>query len=131
MLLVEDNLVNQKIAAAMLKKLGCSVDLAENGSEAVEMLDRESYDVVFMDCQMPEMDGYQATMEIRRREGPRRQTPIVALTAHAMKRDRERCLEAGMDDYLAKPARSEDLGIMLARWCGNVRRSALAESTEI
>jgi len=134
-LVVEDSVVNQKVAAKMLERAGYRVDLAENGREAVEAVARTCYAMVFMDCQMPEMDGYDATREIRRREamgkGPEahkgekhavlsphasRHVPIIAMTANAMRGDREKCLEAGMDDYIAKPARREDLEAVLVRW---------------
>ncbi len=120
-LLVEDNIVNQKVAAALLKKLGCRVDVAANGQEALDMAALLPYDLIFMDCQMPEMDGYQATGEIRNREGAARHTPIIALTAGAMADDRERCLEAGMDDYLSKPFRAAQLCEMLDKYMGLIQ----------
>jgi CheY-like chemotaxis protein/HPt (histidine-containing phosphotransfer) domain-containing protein len=126
-LLVEDNLVNQLVAKRLLHNAGTTVDIAENGLEAVEALERQRYDVVFMDIQMPEMDGYQATTEIRRREGNDRHTPIIALTAHAMPEDRERCLASGMDDYLSKPVAPEEIEGALRRWAGSV---ATVESVE-
>ncbi|HMO14012.1 MAG TPA: response regulator [Pirellulaceae bacterium] len=111
-LLAEDNLVNQKLAVGILEKLGHRVTIAGNGVETLEKLAREDFDLVLMDVQMPEMDGLTATRELRRREqqmNPRKHTPVVAMTAHAMKGDRENCLAAGMDDYLSKPIRTKDL----------------------
>jgi two-component system sensor histidine kinase/response regulator len=109
-LLVEDNVVNQKVTAAMLKRRGHRVTVASNGREALETLDKGPVDMVLMDVQMPEMDGLEATQLIRDREkGNGGHIPIVAMTAHAMKGDRERCLAAGMDNYMSKPIRAEDL----------------------
>jgi PAS domain S-box-containing protein len=115
-LLAEDNAVNLKLGVRLLEKLGCRVDAAGNGREAVEMAERFPYDLIFMDCRMPEMDGYEASRKIRSRApaGPR--VPIVALTAHAVKGAREECLQAGMDDYVTKPVRPADLERMLVRW---------------
>jgi signal transduction histidine kinase/DNA-binding NarL/FixJ family response regulator len=107
-LVVEDNAVNQNLARLILEKVGCRVDAAGNGKEAVRMLEILPYDLVFMDCQMPEMDGYQAAAEIRRRERGLRRTPIVAVTASTMPGDRDRCLAAGMDEHISKPIREED-----------------------
>ncbi len=115
-LVAEDNVVNQKVAAKILEKAGCRVDLAANGSEALEMLEQVPYDLVFMDCMMPEMDGYQATAAIRRRHRGRRYIPIVAMTANAMHGDRQVCLAAGMDDYVSKPITPQDLQQALDRW---------------
>ena len=115
-LLAEDNLVNQKVALIMLKKLGIEADVVATGTEALDALLGVSYDLVLMDCQMPEMDGFEATRRIRDRERGSRRLPIVAMTADAMVGDRERCLEVGMDDYIPKPVRSEALRQALARW---------------
>jgi CheY-like chemotaxis protein len=141
---VEDNLVNQRLAVRLLEKSGYWVEVAGTGREAVEAFERFSYAAILMDCQMPEMDGFEATTEIRRREAQRRarsgpsfvrqdalpassqivgnreretlHIPIIALTANALQGDRERCLEAGMDDYLTKPIRPAELKATLERW---------------
>ncbi len=115
-LVVEDSAINVQVAVGMLKNLGYEVETALNGLEALEAVAHASYAAILMDCQMPEMDGFEATGEIRRREGTAAHTPIIAMTALAIKGDRERCLAAGMDDYLAKPIRIEDLKAMLERW---------------
>ncbi|MCP9439015.1 MAG: response regulator [Nitrospira sp.] len=115
-LLVEDNPVNQKVAVKMLEKLGCRVDVAGNGKEAVAALERIRYALVFMDCQMPEMDGFEATKLIREREGPDRHTPIIAMTANAMAEDRDNCLNAGMDDFISKPVTAQILASVLNSW---------------
>jgi CheY-like chemotaxis protein len=115
-LVVEDNIVNQLVARRMLEKLGCRVDVAANGVEAVENWVQLPYDIVFMDCQMPEMDGYTATGIIREREGGERHTPIVAMTANAMEGDRDYCMASGMDDYVAKPVSKGDLVNALEKW---------------
>jgi len=115
-LVVEDNIVNQKLVTKMLEILGCRVDVAANGIEAVEMIKKLTYGLVFMDCQMPEMDGYEATAEIRRYEDTSKHTPIIAMTAHTMQGDREKCLEAGMDDYISKPIKKESVSEMIKKW---------------
>lgn len=114
-LVVEDNPVNQRVAASLLGRLGCRVDVAANGKEAVAMLDALPYDVVFMDCFMPVMDGFQATAEIRRREAGRRRCLIVAMTANVLPGDREACFQAGMDDYIPKPISKAALEEVLRR----------------
>ncbi|HET6419022.1 MAG TPA: response regulator [Geobacteraceae bacterium] len=119
-LLVEDNPVNQEVGKLLLQALGCAVDVADNGRLAVEAVFKNDFDLVFMDCQMPELDGYEATKLIRQKEeadgDARRHVTIVALTAHAMDGDREHCLEAGMDDYLPKPFNPAQLSEILKRW---------------
>ena len=113
-LVVDDSAVNQKVAKAMLERFGCKVDLAANGREAVTLCNAQSYDLVLMDCEMPEMDGYEATREIRRQEGQKKHTPIVAATA--MANARERCLAVGMDEHLSKPLTVEHLDAVLSRF---------------
>ena len=115
-LLVEDNKMNQLVGTKILTKLGFGFDIANHGGEAVRAIQAASYDAILMDCQMPEMDGYEATAEIRRIEGTNRHTPIIAMTAAAMEGDRENCLAAGMDDYITKPVRLEALADVLERW---------------
>jgi len=115
-LVVEDNEINQLVAQGILEHLGFSVDLAENGQVALDAWTRSQYHAILMDCQMPVMDGYQATGEIRRLEGPGQHTPIIAMTAGAIEGDRERCLGAGMDDYVSKPVNPTDVQAALDRW---------------
>ncbi|MBA2513499.1 MAG: response regulator [Solirubrobacterales bacterium] len=119
LLVVEDNAVNQIVIRTMLVKRGFDVTIANNGLEALDVLASDrGFGAVFMDCQMPELDGYGATAEIRAREKGDEHLPIIAMTANALKGDRERCLESGMDDYLAKPLRPEQLDAVLERWLG-------------
>ncbi len=117
-LVVEDNPVNQRVAVALLGKLGVTCDVASDGALALAALERASYDVIFMDCQMPVMDGYEASLRVREREAragsPR--TPIIALTAHAFASERQKCTDAGMDDFVSKPVSREQLATVLARW---------------
>ena len=124
-LVVEDTVVNQTLAKHLLSRLGCRVDLAANGLEAVQMTGQFDYDLVLMDCHMPEMDGFEATRAIRRREGERGKSahlPIVALTAGAMQEERAECMDAGMDDFVTKPFTPHDLEQALARWSKGRRR---------
>ncbi len=119
-LLAEDNEINQRITLRLLQKLGVAADAVVNGRQAVEALEKRKYDLVLMDCQMPDMDGFEATAVIRSREGKSRHQTICALTANAMAGDRERCLAAGMDDYISKPVGLEKLRDALVRWIPQV-----------
>jgi len=125
-LLAEDNEINQRITMRLLEKLGVSADAVANGRAAVDAAGKKPYDLVFMDCQMPEMDGFEATAMIRNHERNRRHTPICALTANAMEGDRERCLAAGMDDYVTKPVSLEKLQEAMERWIPGARVSKAA-----
>jgi two-component system sensor histidine kinase/response regulator len=118
LLVVDDNPVNQRVAVRMLEKMGHVVDIADNGVGALAALARVKYDAVLMDCQMPEMDGFEATREVRRREGADRHTIIIAMTAGAMAGDQEKCLAAGMDAYLSKPVKADKLAAMVTLWTG-------------
>ncbi len=132
-LVVEDNITNRIVARGMLEHTGLKVDMAENGEQAVAASEKISYDLIFMDCQMPVMDGYQATGIIRQRENEHgtARTPIIAFTAHAMKGDREQCLLVGMDDYLAKPFTEQQLCAVLEKWlpqqCTGTRKNETKE----
>ncbi|MBV8623740.1 MAG: response regulator, partial [Herbaspirillum sp.] len=116
LLLVEDNVMNQKVAVHQLNAMGYAVDIAANGAEAIERLEQRHYALILMDCQMPVLDGYEATRRIRRMSGDVARTPIIAMTANAMAGDREQCLAAGMDDYLTKPLLRPQLSAMLAHY---------------
>jgi two-component system sensor histidine kinase/response regulator len=127
-LLVEDNLVNRQVEIRMIERIGYRTDFVENGAGALERLNHTDYDLILMDCQMPGMDGYAATHEIRRREGATRHTPIIGLTARALAGDRDDCIRAGMDDYLSKPVMPEDLGAIIDKWAmGDARRTLVSE----
>jgi len=138
-LLAEDNSVNRMVATELLESCGCTVTPAGNGIEALELIKQRSFDVVFMDCQMPEMDGYEATEKFREYEIKRllKRTPIIAFTANAMEGDKDKCLSAGMDDYISKPVNQEELEDMLATWIpeklkAQVRpEDSVAENAEI
>jgi CheY-like chemotaxis protein len=121
-LMAEDNPVNRKVACGLIERQGHSVTCVEDGLQAVEELQKNSYDLVLMDLQMPRMGGLEATSCIRQVESLRslKPIPIIALTAHAMKGDEERCLKAGMNDYLPKPIRLDDLTAKLSKWCNSV-----------
>ncbi len=129
-LLVEDNVVNQELCKEMFSSLGCSATIATSGEEALDILLHESFDIIFMDCQMPGLDGYETTRILRKREKKLGQhTPVVALTAYAMAEDREKCLAAGMDDYLSKPFKLDQLRQMLIKWVSD--RNSHAKPTAI
>ena len=136
-LVAEDNRVNRLVALQQLRALGYRVQAVENGHQALHVLARERFDLVLMDCQMPELDGYEATRRIRRREregsaetpaggepvSALKRLPVIAITAHAMKGDREKCLAAGMDDYIAKPFRADQIAAVLRRWLSSDREA--------
>ena len=130
-LLAEDNPINSKLAVALLARVGYTVDTVENGAQAVAAVRKDPYSLVLMDVQMPEMDGFEATQLIREMQAGGTRTPIIALTAHAMKGDRERCLEAGMDDYISKPLQPEELYAAIERWTKSSMRPARVEAGAI
>lgn len=115
-LVVEDYPVNQELTKELLEMMGCEVEVVESGQEAIEAVKRNNYDMIFMDIQMPDMDGYEATKEIRRIEKSAKHVPIIALTANALQGDREKCLSAGMDDYVSKPFRAAELETILKKF---------------
>ncbi|HEY8132629.1 MAG TPA: PAS domain S-box protein [Thermoanaerobaculia bacterium] len=117
-LVVEDNVVNQKVAFGQLRHLGYEAEVVGSGAEAIDAIRRRSYDLILLDCQMPDIDGYDVARSIRRMASATRRVPIVAMTAHAMEGEREKCLAAGMDDYLAKPVSTQRLSTVLVRWLG-------------
>jgi len=128
LLVVEDHLINRKVCEAILQKLNCDFLFAENGQVAIDLLETETFDMVLMDCQMPVMDGYQATEKIRESGKPYAKIPIIALTANALSGDRERCLNAGMDDFLSKPFHLQGLRTIISKWLGVEIRHARSES---
>jgi CheY-like chemotaxis protein len=131
-LVAEDNVVNQMLARRLFEKLGCKMDLAVNGLEAVRMARSVDYDVIFMDCSMPELDGYEATARLRQLARPtERRVPIIALTANVMAEDRAKCLAAGMDDYLSKPIHIQALKGALQRWAAGAFDLAVGSSSVV
>lgn len=124
-LVADDNSVNQQVATRMLEKLGCKAAVAADGMQAIEMHTWKRFDLILMDCEMPVLDGFEATQRIRAAEGPERKTPIIALTACTGQGEQERCLAAGMDDFLSKPIRPQMLGDVLARWLPRPSASAV------
>lgn len=129
-LVAEDNIINQTVILNQLQMLGYEADCVANGSEALDWLEQQDYDLVLMDCQMPVMDGYTTTQEIRRREGNKRHTIVIALTANALSADREKCLVAGMDDYLSKPLEQEDLARAIQHWATQQAASETVEEEQ-
>jgi CheY-like chemotaxis protein len=127
LLLAEDNLINQKVAIAMLSSAGYRVDTVVNGAEAVQAVASEPYDAVLMDCEMPELNGYDATVAIRNLKGPTRFTPVIGVTAGAREEDRKRCLAAGMDAYIAKPLARDALIALVA----NIIEAKTATKTKV
>lgn len=127
-LVVDDNPVNQRVAVKMLEKLGCRVDVASNGVEALAAICQHQYPLVFMDCQMPELDGFETTRLIRSQEQPGAHLPVIAMTANAMEGDRETCLTAGMDDFVSKPIAVSALRAILARWLPDIEVNASGQS---
>lgn len=125
-LLAEDSPINQKVTSAWLTRFGCKVTLAQNGAQAIDLAAQQEFDVILMDCHMPEVDGFTAAARIRALGG--RRVPIIALTANVMPEDRAQCLAQGMDDFLSKPFRPTDLQAILSRWTGS-RGASVAGKT--
>lgn len=130
-LIAEDSLINQKVAINQLKSLGYEADVAANGQEVLDLLQKIDYDLILMDCQMPVMDGFTTTQKIRQLAGRKRSTIVIALTANAMQIDRDRCLAAGMNDYLSKPVTKKDLALKLAQWTGTIATSTTNQKIAI
>ena len=130
-LVVEDNEVNQKVAVGQLRLLGYQSEIAATGTAAIEAFRRRSYDLILLDCQMPEMDGYEVAMTIRRLENQTRRVPIVAVTAHTAGGEREKCMSAGMDDFVSKPVSTQRLGQVLVRWLGKREKSQVVDSEKV
>ena len=128
-LIVEDSVINQKVARALAEKAGYRCEVAANGIEALAAIRERPYDVVLMDVQMPEMDGYTATRRVRGLAGEIARTPVVGMTANAMKGDREKCLEAGMDDYISKPISAQEFLQKISQWVAvaKMRRGKVAQ----
>ncbi len=126
-LVVDDDAINRLVCESQLQDLGFEVEAVEGGEQALRAIEHQGFDAILMDCQMPDLDGYETTRRIRRRESPGRRAVIVAVTAHALQGEREKCLSAGMDDYLSKPLRGEDLRVVLDRWLLAVDAEAEAE----
>ena len=122
-LVADDYIVNQELTKEMLEMMDCDVDVAEDGSEALRMYEENEYDLLFLDIQMPEKDGYELTREIRKREGADKHTTIIAVTANALVGDREKCIEAGTDDYISKPIKGVDLQSMLEKYLSHLKIS--------
>ena len=134
-LIAEDSQINQIVASRTLERCGCRAQIVGDGHEAIEAFKAHEFDLVLMDCQMPKLDGYETTAALRRLEAGARHTPIIAMTAHALEGDRERCLSAGMDDYISKPMRHADLVEKLRRWIPGepaaAEHAAVADSVRV